>query len=544
MNDAELPDEVWTTRPDVELTVIPQERRGRLKGEFTVTARNRSSQPVEAYICAGGNGLRCELGPSPIQLAPGGQGSLDLSVRSVDRPLFGEAITRPFEISCLATGGPSRSSTHSGRFVQAALVSPWLLLGLAGLGLLVGLVLAFALPDRTTVPSVTAAGSAIEAEFVLREAGLVLGSRFGRRPSDVATGTVLAQVPPAGTEVDEGSAVSIVVALPETETAAEESASSAQGDTATQRLIVLLPISFRGRCEAVAGAPALSVGSVYCVDSSGIELWLFEFASEPELQSSYAARVSASGAIRDVGECGIDARAEGAFEASDGRVRGRVLCTVDTQGTPVVIWTVDELLIRLEARWQRPASELADWWRDQGGALVFTTRTADPSQGAAPEGVAPAEGVAPQGSAPEDSSAPEGSTATQPVEPGPPVEPEPPPVDAPDAGSAPAEEPAPPEAVQPAGSEATTLQIAADPDGALAYDQTALTAPTGAITVEFTNEAALGHDFRIDEVGAGTSVFAEGSESLTVELEPGEYTFFCSVPGHRDAGMEGKLIVE
>jgi plastocyanin len=107
-----------------------------------------------------------------------------------------------------------------------------------------------------------------------------------------------------------------------------------------------------------------------------------------------------------------------------------------------------------------------------------------------------------------------------------------------------AEEPAPAEAVEPAGGEATTVQIAADPDGALAYDQTALTAPAGTVTVEFTNEAALGHDFRIEEVEAGTSVFAAGSESVTVELEPGEYTFFCSVPGHRSGGMEGKLIVE
>ena len=87
-------------------------------------------------------------------------------------------------------------------------------------------------------------------------------------------------------------------------------------------------------------------------------------------------------------------------------------------------------------------------------------------------------------------------------------------------------------------------QVAADPDGAVAYEQTALTAPAGSITVEFTNEAALAHDFRIEEIGAGTSIFAEGSESVTVELEPGEYTFFCSVPGHRSGGMEGKLDVE
>lgn len=53
------------------------------------------------------------------------------------------------------------------------------------------------------------------------------------------------------------------------------------------------------------------------------------------------------------------------------------------------------------------------------------------------------------------------------------------------------------------------------------------------------------HDFTIDELDAHVS--ADGGETeeggFTAD-EPGEYTFYCTVPGHRDAGMEGTLIVE
>ncbi len=53
------------------------------------------------------------------------------------------------------------------------------------------------------------------------------------------------------------------------------------------------------------------------------------------------------------------------------------------------------------------------------------------------------------------------------------------------------------------------------------------------------------HDFTIDHFGAhvvvGPGDTARGGFRPT---EPGRYEFYCSVPGHRDGGMEGVLVVE
>jgi plastocyanin len=103
------------------------------------------------------------------------------------------------------------------------------------------------------------------------------------------------------------------------------------------------------------------------------------------------------------------------------------------------------------------------------------------------------------------------------------------------------------EAEEPAanGGGGQTIQIAADPDGALAYDTTELTARAGEITIEFTNESSMPHDVVLEGVeGGATDVISEDTASVTVTLEPGTYTFFCSVAGHREAGMEGTLTVE
>jgi plastocyanin len=97
------------------------------------------------------------------------------------------------------------------------------------------------------------------------------------------------------------------------------------------------------------------------------------------------------------------------------------------------------------------------------------------------------------------------------------------------------------------GGGGETLQLAADPSGALKFDQSSLEATAGKVTIEFTNESSLPHDVKLEGNGIngeGTDPITGSSTSVTLDLQPGEYTFYCSVDGHRAAGMEGKLVVK
>jgi plastocyanin len=97
------------------------------------------------------------------------------------------------------------------------------------------------------------------------------------------------------------------------------------------------------------------------------------------------------------------------------------------------------------------------------------------------------------------------------------------------------------------GAGGETLALAADPGGALKFDKTSLEATAGNVTIDFTNDSSLPHDVKLEGPGVedeGTDTITGSSTSVTLDLQPGEYTFFCSVDGHRAAGMEGKLVVK
>lgn len=93
----------------------------------------------------------------------------------------------------------------------------------------------------------------------------------------------------------------------------------------------------------------------------------------------------------------------------------------------------------------------------------------------------------------------------------------------------------------------STLEIAAASSG-FAYSSNTATASAGEVTVHFDNPQPLEHDVAIEDssgkVVGQTEVITEGEDSAVVNLKPGTYTFFCTVPGHREAGMEGTLTVK
>lgn len=99
------------------------------------------------------------------------------------------------------------------------------------------------------------------------------------------------------------------------------------------------------------------------------------------------------------------------------------------------------------------------------------------------------------------------------------------------------------------GSASGALSIAADPSGALKFTKSTLTARAGTVTISFTNSSPLAHNLTVQQgtngpVLGATPTFMGGTKTLKLTLKAGTYTYYCSVPGHRAAGMQGTLTVQ
>ena len=100
---------------------------------------------------------------------------------------------------------------------------------------------------------------------------------------------------------------------------------------------------------------------------------------------------------------------------------------------------------------------------------------------------------------------------------------------------------------KPVAAKKGKLEMPADPNGQLAYVTKVATAPAGALDIESKNASSTPHDIAIEGNGVdekGKAVSNGGVSKISVSLKPGVYTYYCTLPGHREGGMLGKLTVK
>lgn len=96
---------------------------------------------------------------------------------------------------------------------------------------------------------------------------------------------------------------------------------------------------------------------------------------------------------------------------------------------------------------------------------------------------------------------------------------------------------------------AATLDVTSPSDGSLVFDPDGLEAKAGSLTITYSNPSPVPHSLAVEAADGNvlgeTQIFSQGDQEVTLnDLTAGEYVFFCTVPGHREAGMEGDLTVD
>jgi plastocyanin len=93
-----------------------------------------------------------------------------------------------------------------------------------------------------------------------------------------------------------------------------------------------------------------------------------------------------------------------------------------------------------------------------------------------------------------------------------------------------------------------TLEVSSPADGGLVFEPDGLEAKPGNLTIDYDNPSPVPHSIAVATANGNvlgeTTPAAGGKQTLDIsDLAPGKYIFYCTVPGHREAGMEGNLTV-
>lgn len=96
------------------------------------------------------------------------------------------------------------------------------------------------------------------------------------------------------------------------------------------------------------------------------------------------------------------------------------------------------------------------------------------------------------------------------------------------------------------GGDGEALTLTADPGGDISWEPGELSAAAGTVTIKLVNESSVPHAVEVEGNGVEkeSETVTGGETELSVDLEAGEYTFYCPVGQHRQNGMEGTLTVQ
>jgi plastocyanin len=96
------------------------------------------------------------------------------------------------------------------------------------------------------------------------------------------------------------------------------------------------------------------------------------------------------------------------------------------------------------------------------------------------------------------------------------------------------------------GGKGEQVKLSADASQ-LKFNTTSLSAKAGTVTLAMDNPSSIPHAIAVEGNGVdkdGKTIGQGATSTVTVDLKAGKYTYYCPVPGHRQAGMEGTLTVK